>query len=120
MNTGLDQDSVKSIIDSHGPSLIEGIYESIDTTGAIYTLGIIEVDTSYHIICLASNFNLWRSGDLKATFPKEQEANARTATWYSLNEKEMKPVLNFKTNGILEVLFDEENFKRVKTFRKSY
>ena len=120
INTGLDQDSIRNIIDMNGPNHIEGIYESIDTTGAIYTLGIIEADTCYQIICLASNFNLWRAGDLKATFPKNQEVQAITASWYSGYEKEMKPILNFKTTGILKVLFDEKNFKRVKTFRKTY
>ena len=116
--TDIKWDIIDKLLDDDEYSTLEGVYTSLDYSGAKYTLGIFKSDTIHKIIILDSNVKGWEEGDLKGTVLNSSKSNEYSASWVLANYSYASPTLTLKANDILKVEFDESWIKKTKMFKK--
>ncbi len=120
IETGILRDSLTSILDSKDRLALEGIYEPEDVSGGLYTLGIIYHEHSYKIICLSSNRQNWKEGDLKGASVSNINSPGENPTfyWYMANGKMELAVFNHLENNRLRLTI--LNVGLTRTYKKVY
>ena len=77
-------ETIDQFLTDKDTSSLEGIYTSIDSTGSIYTLGIVKSEDIHKIVILDSNLKEWSEGDLKGTIRIDPENNRLKTEWTTL------------------------------------
>jgi len=106
--TLVTRDSIQNYLSQKLTMSIEGIYESLDSVGSIYTLGIIKSDSLFNIICLDSNVDYWKEGMLKGFFNLDDIKDEKRITWIMGHRNvPAKPIARINLKGLLELEFNE-------------
>lgn len=119
VKTGITWDSVDELLDDIHSSSIEGVYTSLDSSGAIYTIGIFKSDSTHNIIILDSNLKEWKEGDLKGTIQYNANTNEYLTKWFTATNMDAFPLLSINKDGFLNVIFDESWLRITKKFKRT-
>lgn len=116
--TGITKDSLASYFTNNPSNRFEGIYKSIQGgKQSDYTVGIVQSDSTYNLICLESNYSEWREGFIKGEFKIKNEHNVSEIVWYMKNFTRRKPKIKFNNNGKMYIDFFPRS-SLVLTFEK--
>ena len=116
--TDINWKTVDNLLDDNHTSIIEGIYTTLDSTGAKYTIGIFKTEVINKIIILDSNVKGWEEGDLKGTIEIDSKSEDFKTKWITADGSSTYPSLILRKNGLLEVKFNETWLKKTKIFKK--
>lgn len=118
------EEKLKSHLKDKGADPIEGIYESAIGTSLMpkYKLGLIKTEAGYNLIYFsgATNYNDWKSGELKAKLFPTATPTLFKADWYMSNKQINKdPYITFEQGLMNLVMQDRDKTLYIKLFPTS-
>jgi len=118
------EDILKSHFKDKGADPIEGIYESAIGTSLSpkYKLGLIKTENEYNLIYFsgATNYNDWKSGELKARLFPTATPTLFKADWHMSNKEINKDLYITFEQGLMNLVFpDTDKTLYIKLFPTS-
>lgn len=122
-NTDETDSSLMAYYDSTILTELEGIYKSYKSESVgHYKIGIKKYGSLYKAIIIETEYDHWKTGEVKAIFEPTSMNGFYSVTWYMNNKKEYETFALLEDQVILSVEFDnlEEGEKKTSKFIKLY
>lgn len=115
------EESLYEYFSSNQIDPIEGIYKSYQSKATgYYKIAIKKHETIYKAIIIESN-NIWKTGEIKASFELTSISNIFSCSWYTSNKQKVETFATLDENALLNVeLPNPDGTKNIASFIKVY